>query len=230
MSYSNGLKNFAGANIEGVLANNAILGSSMKVNLNGAPFSFPAEAVKTMGELVELIKSSIDPDTIIVDIRKNGEVLTDNDWRLPLAAQTSAVVEVQTGSKRAYVEERLSSASLYLDKIIRSFGQARMLFKSAEIQPANNELHKAVQDMKAFIDWYQTILQMIENPPETEVQKFESTVNDLISTCEQILQQQLYRSWWAIADSLEKKLEPQLEQIKFACLGVFRMQGGISNQ
>lgn len=203
--------------------------NDMKVSLNGAPFPYPPEAIKTMGELVELVKSNIDPETIIIDLRKDGKILSDNDWRQSLAAQTEASLEIRTGSKQEYIEERLSSASLYLDKIIRSFSQARLLFKNAEIQPANNELSKAVNDMKAFIEWYQTILEMVSNPPEQEVEVFEKSVLTLSETCEQILQQQLYRSWWAIAESLEKKLEPQLEQLKFACLGVFRTQGTISN-
>jgi hypothetical protein len=203
--------------------------NDMKVSLNGTPFSYPAEAIKTMGELVELVKSNIDPDTIIIDLRKDGKILSDNDWRQNLSSQSDASLEIRTGSKKDYIEERLSSASLYLDKIIRSFAQARLLFKNAEIQPANTELSKAVSDMKAFIEWYQTILEMVENPPEQEVEVFEKTVTTLSETCEQILQQQLYRSWWAIAESLEKKLEPQLEQLKFACLGVFRTQGTISN-
>lgn len=220
--------------VDGVPGVSAILDGKgtgvMNVNVNGVPFNYPREAIKSMGELIELIKSTIDPETIITAITIDDRLMTDNDWRLPLAAHANSTLNIESGSKKAYIESRLSSASLYLDKIIRSFSQARMLFKNAEIQAANNELGKAVQDTRAFIDWYQTILQLITNPPEAEVQKFENAVNDLTDTCEQILQQQLYRSWWAIAESLEKKLEPQLEQMKFACLAVFRDQGGISNQ
>jgi len=201
----------------------------MNVTVNGKPFPYPADAVKTMADLVEAIKSQIDPDTIITALRLNGRILDDNDWRIPLSSQSGVTLAVDTGSRQGYIEERLSSASLYLDKIIREFAQARMLFKNGDVQPANTELAKAVQDMRAFVDWYQTILQMISTPPEAEVKKFEDTVIGLTDVCEQVLQQQLYRSWWAIAETLEKKLEPQLEQLKYACLGVFRIQG-TSNQ
>jgi hypothetical protein len=202
----------------------------MNVTVDGKPFSYQIESTKSLGDLIELIKSSIDPDTIIIKILMNENFPTDSDWKVPLAVQGNKSLEILTGSKQVYVDERLSSASLYLDKIIKSYGQARIAFKSGEVQPANTSLTTAVQDTKAFIDWYQTILQLIENPPEAEVVKFEETVTQLTDTCEQILQQQLYRSWWQLADLLERKLEPQLEQMKYACLGVFSRKGNISNQ
>jgi len=202
----------------------------MNVTVNGRPFSFPIESVKSLGDLVELVKSSIDPDTIIVRFALDEKPLSESDWRVPLASQAGKSLEITTGSKKVYVDERLSSASMYLDKIIRSFAQARLLFKNGDIQPGNTAMSASVQDTKAFIDWYQTILQLLDNPPEEEVIKFEGVVNQLTDTCEQILQQQLYRSWWQVAELLEKKLEPQLEMMKYACLAVFSRKGNISNQ
>lgn len=195
------------------------------VQINGRPFPSGTGDVRTMGELVELIKASIDPDTIITGIFLSGRELTDNDWRVPLAIHGESAIEITTGSREQYVSERLQSAALYLDRIIESFGKARTLFKSGESNPGNSALSSAVQDMRAFLDWYSTVVQMIQAPDEAAVAKFESSVSDLTDTCEQILQQQLYRSWWAIAETLEKKLEPQLGQLKSVCLGVVRAQG-----
>ena len=199
------------------------------VTVDGRPFSYQIDSTKSLGDLLELVKSSIDPDTIVTKILLDEKQLTDSDWRVPLAKQGGKSLEIITGTKQVYVDERLSSASMYLDKIIRSYGQARVLFKNGDIQPGNSALSAAVNDTKAFIEWYQTILQLIDNPPEAEVAKFEDAVNQLTDTCEQVLQQQLYRSWWQLADLLERKLEPQLEQIKYACLGVFSRKGNISN-
>jgi len=202
----------------------------INVTVDGKPFTYQIDSTKSLGDLLELVKSSIDPDTIITKILLNENQLTDSDWKIPLAKQGGKSLEIVTGTKQVYIDERLSSASLYLDKIIRSYAQARMLFKNGDVQPANSALQAAVNDTKAFIDWYQTILQLIDNPPEAEVTKFEEAVLQLSDTCEQVLQQQLYRSWWQLADLLERKLEPQLEQIKYACLGVFSRKGNISNQ
>ena len=202
----------------------------INVTVDGRPFSYQIDSTKTLGDLLELVKSTIDPDSIITKIVLDEKQLTDSDWKIPLAKQGGKSLEIATGTKQVYVDERLSSASMYLDKIIRSYGQARILFKNGDVQPGNSALQVAVSDTKAFIDWYQTILQLIDNPPEAEVTKFEEAVTQLADTCEQVLQQQLYRSWWQLADLLERKLEPQLEQIKYACLGVFSRKGNISNQ
>ena len=201
----------------------------INVTVNGRPLSYQIDSTKSMGDLLELVKSTIDPDVIITKILLDEKQLTDSDWKIPLAKQGGKSLEIVTGTKQVYIDERLSSASMYLDKIIRSYGQARILFKNGDIQAGNSALSAAVNDTKAFIDWYQTILELLDNPPEAEVAKFEETVNALTDTCEQVLQQQLYRAWWQLADLLERKLEPQLEQIKYACLGVFSRKGNISN-
>jgi len=199
----------------------------MNVTVDGRPFSFSIESVKSLGDLVELVKATIDPDSIITRMMIDEKQLTDSDWRIPLASQAGRSLDITTGPKQIYIDERLSSASLYLDKIIRSYSQSRIFFKNGDIQQGNTMLSSAVQDTKAFIDWYQTILQLIDNTPEEEVGKFEETVNKLTDTCEQILQQQLYRSWWQLAELLEKKLEPQLELMKYACLAVFSQKGNV---
>jgi hypothetical protein len=202
----------------------------INVTVDGRPLSYQIDSTKSLGDLLELVKSTIDPDSIITKILLDEKQLSDSDWKIPLAKQGGKSLEIVTGTKQVYVDERLSSASLYLDKIIRSYAQSRILFKNGDVQPGNSALSAAVQDTQAFIDWYQTILQLIDNPPEAEVVKFEEAVMQLTDTCEQVLQQQLYRSWWQLADLLERKLEPQLEQIKYACLGVFSRKGNISNQ
>lgn len=179
-----------------------------------------------MGELVEVLKASIDPDSIITAMTLNGKELTENDWRMPLANQGSAVVEIATGSRQTYVSDRLASASLYLDEIVKGFAESRILLKSGDVQRGNTSLSKAVQDLKAFVDWYTTVLQILPSRPEAELQKFQEGVRDLTSVCEQLLQQQLYRAWWAIADTLEKKLEPQLGQVKSSCINIYRVYTG----
>jgi hypothetical protein len=42
-------------------------------------------------------------------------------------------------------------------------------------------------------------------------------VTEISETCKKICQQQLYQSWWALGESLEKELEPKLDKLEDAC-------------
>jgi hypothetical protein len=47
-------------------------------------------------------------------------------------------------------------------------------------------------------------------------------VQDISETCKKICQQQLYQSWWALGESLEKDLEPKLDKLEDVCRRVAR--------
>ncbi len=38
--------------------------------------------------------------------------------------------------------------------------------------------------------------------------------DEIAEVCKNICQQQLYQSWWAIGETLEKELEPKLDQLE----------------
>ena len=54
---------------------------------------------------------------------------------------------------------------------------------------------------------------------ETKREKLDisSQVVEISETCKKICQQQLYQSWWALGESLEKDLEPKLDKLEDAC-------------
>lgn len=196
----------------------------MQVAVDGRNFPFDAASIRTVSELVELIKASIDPDTIIADIVLQGRDLSASDWQTPLAAHGGATLEVRTSTRKSFLEDRLSAASGLLDRIIAQFAEVTGSLKKGDVRSGNTGLNQAVEDLKAFVQWYSTLLQMLPGTGGAELKQFEGTVGGLLEVCEQMLQQQLYRSWWAVAESIEKRLIPELQQIKSSCLSIFDAQ------
>jgi L-rhamnose mutarotase len=60
--------------------------------------------------------------------------------------------------------------------------------------------------------------------PESSRSKLDisSEVQDISETCKKICQQQMYQSWWALGESLEKDLEPKLDKLEDTCRKVAR--------
>ncbi|MFN8388680.1 MAG: hypothetical protein U0136_00145 [Bdellovibrionota bacterium] len=183
-------------------------GSALQVDLGG---------IKTMGDLLELVKSSIDPDTMITAIEFNGQTLSDSDWTLPLNQQTGRTLEISTGTKRAYLSERFAASASILDEIIKEFAAAGDSYRSGSSPDGNAKLSQAVEDLGAFVNWYSSLLSM---DPESYVQQtnaYNDQVDGLQKICEQILQQQLYNSWWVLAETIKTRLNPKLEEIRGLC-------------
>ena len=82
----------------------------IQVHIDGSPLQADIGAMNTMGDLIELVKATIDPDTIITSVEFNGQALSDGDWSMPLSAQRGRTLEIRTGTKRAYVYERITLA------------------------------------------------------------------------------------------------------------------------
>ncbi|MEI7489443.1 MAG: hypothetical protein WCJ72_18910, partial [Chryseobacterium sp.] len=45
----------------------------------------------------------------------------------------------------------------------------------------------------------------------------EKQVIEIGEVCQKICQQQLYQSWWALGETIEKELEPKLDQLETFC-------------
>ena len=193
----------------------------IQIFVNERPFSADLTVVKSLGELVELVKASIDPDTIITSLMLNGQPPSDTDWRVPLALHDGKKFEVTTGSRKEYLNDRLAAASLYLDQIMAKFKDTSRLFREGNVTEGNSSLRAAVTDLQAFVQWYGTLLQLGSTLAAEPVTRFKESVTVLTGVCEQLLQQQLYRAWWALAETIEQKLEPQLDQLKSRCLAVY---------
>lgn len=193
----------------------------IQVTLDGSPLEMNLQQTKTMPELVELIKSTIDPQSVISSILINGHELSDVDWRVPLNVQGDAVVEFGTKSKDDFVSDRVEKSLLYVDHIINEFAHTRSCFQEGLSKEGNQALVTAVDDMRAFLNWYCTLLAMLPvGSSENQYKLFIHQIDEIKRTCEQLIQQQLYQSWWALGETIQTRLEPQLESLRGCCQGL----------
>ncbi len=173
--------------------------------------------IRTMPDLVEFIKANIDPDRIITELTLLGRKLSDADWRAPLSVQGNGVLQVTTGSKTEYCIERLTFAVACLEQICFEFSEAEQKLSLGDTGQGNVVLGGAVADLNAFIGWYNTLLTLIGEEHASRREAFQNSLTTLLSTCERLLQQQLYQSWWAISETIRGQLSPQLKQLGSFC-------------
>ncbi|MCB0323712.1 MAG: hypothetical protein KDD69_09075 [Bdellovibrionales bacterium] len=180
---------------------------------------FPADisSVSTMGDLIELVKASIDPDSIIVDMQLGGQSLSEADWRAPLNVHRNVLLEIKTGDKREYLLERLGVAEHYLAQIIDQFDTAGANYRDGHAESANTTLATAVDDLLAFVNWYLTLLSVEAVQLEPQIEEFNTHINAIQQICEQLLQQQMFQSWWALGETITARLTPQLQALKRFC-------------
>ena len=69
------------------------------VKVDGQVLSLELAGIRTMGELVELIKMNIDPDAVICAMTIAGRELNEADWRAPLSVQGNSELEIATSTK-----------------------------------------------------------------------------------------------------------------------------------
>ena len=188
----------------------------VQVRINGEDAPIQAGNCSQMGEIVELIKTVIDPDHMITTILLDGKDFEDNDWTLPTNQLETAIIEVETGEPKEFVSMRLSRCSDIVQGCFLEFRGARQKFQDGKSVEANQQLVGAVQALQAFFQWYGTLLELL---PEGERADYDLTkeIEDLSETCKGICQQQLYQSWWALGESIQQKLEPQLDQLEQRC-------------
>ena len=190
----------------------------IQVKIDGQQLNLNLDNLKTMGELVELIKMSIDPDTVITGMSLNDRDLSESDWRSSLSSFSGKILQIATGSREQFLTERLEVASFYIDRIREEFTNAQASFKTGVTSDSHAKLSQAVNDLKAFVDWYESVIQMLPPGREDVTKNYHEQVKRITEVCEQILQQQLYRAWWALAETIERKLDPELERLKGQCL------------
>jgi len=189
----------------------------IQVQVDGSPMHADFGGVRTMGDLLELVKASIDPDYIITAVELEGKVLKDNEWSMPLSAQTDRQLQILTGSRQAFVKQRLETSVDILGQIVAEFTDAGNSYRKGFSPEGNTGLARAVDDLGAFVTWYDSLLTMGHGPIQQAQVEFRGQVNELQKVCEQIIQQQLYNSWWALAETISSRLAPQLEEIKVLC-------------
>lgn len=190
----------------------------VSVRINGSDSDINSSGLQKLTELIELIKASIDPEHMITRILVNGRDLSDSEWSANLNQFGTAIVEIETGTPEAFVVDRMSKAGDVVNTCYNEFRDARKRFQAGEMLEGNSALGKAVNTTKAFFDWYGTIVQLV--PPE-KAARFDilQQVEDIAACCKRICQQQLYQSWWALGETIEKELEPKLDNLEDICRG-----------
>lgn len=186
------------------------------LRINGAESPVRVDSHSRFTDFVELVKSMIDPEHMITSIVIDGVEPSEEDWQGKMNKWETSVFEVQTDTPEQFVRERLGCASDVLRSIYMVCRDARKAFQAGNMQGGNQILSRAVTMMKGFFDWYGAMLQL--TPPEKRAEyDINPQVKELVEICKRICQQQLYQSWWALGESMEKELEPKLDKLEDFC-------------
>lgn len=188
----------------------------LRVLINGEEAQLDTSNVPRFSDLIELIKANIDPDHMITSILMDGREVTDDEWFRNLSQLGSATIEINTGRPDEYVSNRIAEASKVVRSCFLEFRDARKGFQDGDMQIGNRRLKVAVDTLRAFFEWYGTLLQLVPEDRRDRVD-ISPQVRDISETCKKICQQQLYQSWWALGESIEKDLEPKLDKLEDAC-------------
>jgi hypothetical protein len=193
----------------------------MRVTINGGYVELSLANVTQFADLLELIKAQIDPEHMITALTIDGRDLTDEEWSGTVSQLQGDTLEILTGHPEMYVSEKLQDASRVVRSCFFEFRDARKGFQDGDTITGNKRLKVAVETLRAFFDWYGTLTQLVS---ETKRGKLDISpqVTEISETCKKICQQQLYQSWWALGESLEKELEPKLDKLEDACRRVAR--------
>jgi len=188
----------------------------MKIRINGKETPLSVDGLPRFTDVIELIKASIDPDHIITGIFVDEREVLEEEWAMSVGQLGDALVDITTGSPEEYVGERLRDAPNVVRSCFLEFRDARKGFQDGDMQSGNKRLKVAVDTLKAFFEWYGTLMQLVRAEDRDKLD-ITPQVKDISETCKRICQQQLYQSWWALGESLEKELEPQLDKLEDVC-------------
>jgi hypothetical protein len=185
----------------------AINGRCVEMNLNNVP---------RFTDLLELVKAQIDPEHMITAITIDGRELNDEEWGYTMQQLQGDTLAIETGHPEVYVAEKMQDASRVVRSCFFEFRDARKGFQDGDTVSGNKRLKVAVDTLKAFFDWYGTLVQLVSGPKREKLD-ISPQVLEISETCKKICQQQQYQSWWALGESLEKDLEPKLDKLEDAC-------------
>lgn len=185
----------------------------ISVMVNGEQSTVPNSGVARIADLIELIKTTIDPEQMIVNILIDGRDLEEQDWSANPNQYETAILEVETDLIENYVASRLQKAPAIIGQCYTEFRSARKGFQSGDMAAGNRQMIEAVNALKAFFEWYGTLLQLVPDERKTKLD-ITTNIEDIADTCKKICQQQLYQSWWALGETIEKELEPKLDRFE----------------
>ena len=186
----------------------------LQIQLNGQHTALKASTLPRMTDVVELIKNSIDPTHIISGLKINGRDMTEAEWQgSPSQFAASDVLEVMTGTPEEFVRERTEVTPNLIENTFILFRSARQSFQCGANEEGNKILMIAVRDLKAFFEWYGLLQSVV---PSADKAKYDinSQIEFITATCQEICQQQMYQSWWALGKAIQEKLEPALDALE----------------
>jgi hypothetical protein len=184
------------------------------VRVNGSEAPVASNPGMRVTDLVELIKNSIDPAHMVTTVKVNGGELEAEEWDYALDKfGPTPIFEFDTGTPGDYVKARVQIAPMLIQAIYMGFRDARKSFQSGDMQSGNKAIFEAVNDLKAFLEWYHSLCELVK---ETDQNAFSITtpVEEITTVCKKICQQQLYQSWWALGETIAKELEPALDRLE----------------
>ena len=186
------------------------------ITVNGQESGIQTDGLSNMAEVVELLKSLIDPEHMITSIMLDGHELKESDWSANTGQFSTSILEIETGRPEEFARSRLALASDVVRNCYLSFREARKSFQEGNMQSGNQTMIEAVNTLQAFFQWYASILELL---PAEEQQSFkiDDQVTAIGETCKRICQQQLYQSWWALGETIKSELEPELDKLEDFC-------------
>jgi hypothetical protein len=188
----------------------------IRVSINGQYVDMCITNTLQFTDLLELVKARIDPEEMITAITVDGRELSDDEWNQCVAQLSGTTLEILTGHPDTYVSDKLQDASRVVRSCFFEFRDARKGFQDGDTIVGNKRLKVAVDTLRAFFDWYGTLVQLVSETKRGQLD-ISPQVTEISETCKKICQQQLYQSWWALGESLEKELEPKLDKLEDAC-------------
>lgn len=189
----------------------------VQIQLDGKPLVLEQSAARTLGDLVELVKTNIDPDTIITSLLLEGNSLAESDWFTPLVQQHGKRLDVTTGTRREFLADRLSMANEFLSAVMQKFSDVERLYSSGLNLAGNSALSAALKDLHSYVNWYNGILELDPKLRDTVVVEFNSEISELKLICDQLFQHQLYNAWQGVSETIKSRLIPQLEKFGRSC-------------
>jgi len=186
------------------------------VRINGEDAPIQTQGLNSFGDMIELVKSTIDPDHMITGILVDGEELSDEDWSASPSRFSTSIIEVITGTPSDFVSSRIVESPKIVQACFLQFREARKLFQEGESKEANQLLGAAVNTFQAFFEWYSSLLDLMPEQQRADLDITE-VVNEISAICKNICQQQLYQSWWALGETIQNELEPKLDKLETRC-------------
>jgi hypothetical protein len=126
----------------------------VQVRVNGQGLGLPVERVQTFADLIELVKSSIDPEHMVTEILLDGRDMRDEEWMMAPSQLQGEVLDFASGRPDIYVSDRIQEASSVVRSCFFEFRDARKGFQDGDSVMGNKRLKVAVDTLKAFFERY----------------------------------------------------------------------------